>query len=84
MKSILCVDDDETGLALRKMMLEAEGYRVHAASTGEEGLAILQSQSIERGGARLLHAIDEWGRSGASYSRKLAAHTGRNALRLSG
>ena len=47
MKTILCVDDDENGLALRKMMLEAEGYRVYAASTGEEGLAILQDHSID-------------------------------------
>lgn len=47
MKTILCVDDDQTGLALRKMMLEGEGYRVFVANSGKEGLAILQDRSID-------------------------------------
>lgn len=42
-KVVLCIDDDETGLALRKLMLEAEGYEVFTATSGDEGLALLRS-----------------------------------------
>ncbi len=46
MKTILCIDDDATGLGLRKMMFEAEGYRVLTAESGEQGLAVLASQDV--------------------------------------
>lgn len=46
-KTILCIDDDTAGLTLRKMMLESEGYNVFIASSGEEGLALLQSEHID-------------------------------------
>lgn len=44
---VLCVDDDSAGLTLRKMMLESEGYEVHTASSGAEGLALLQAQKFD-------------------------------------
>lgn len=45
-KTILCVDDDESGLAIRKMLLETEGYDVITALSGTEALALLQERSI--------------------------------------
>ena len=44
---ILCVDDETTGLAIRKMTLESQGYRVLTADNGAEGLAIFSSQAID-------------------------------------
>lgn len=45
MKIVLCIDDDVIGLNLRKMMLEAEGYGVLVAESGEQGLALLESRN---------------------------------------
>lgn len=44
---ILCVDDETTGLTIRKMTLESQGYQVMTADNGVEGLAIFSSQAIE-------------------------------------
>jgi DNA-binding response OmpR family regulator len=35
-RTILCVDDNEQSLSIRKVMLETRGYRVAAFSRGEE------------------------------------------------
>jgi CheY-like chemotaxis protein len=43
---ILCIDDDQTGLLIRKMMLESEGYQVLTASSGQEGLEVLNSAHV--------------------------------------
>lgn len=45
-RSILCIDDDQTGLLIRKMMLEAEGYQVLTAASGEQGLQLLKSSPV--------------------------------------
>ncbi|HKR84056.1 MAG TPA: response regulator [Terriglobales bacterium] len=47
MKTILCIDDDATGLNLRKMMLEDAGYRVLTTDSGEQGLVLLESHIID-------------------------------------
>jgi len=44
---ILCVDDETTGLFIRKMTLESQGYRVLTAEDGAEGLAIFSSETID-------------------------------------
>jgi CheY-like chemotaxis protein len=44
---ILCVDDESTGLLIRKMTLESQGYRVITAENAAEGLAIFTSQAID-------------------------------------
>ena len=36
--AILCVDDEETALLLRRRVLEKAGYRVFTALTGREGI----------------------------------------------
>jgi CheY-like chemotaxis protein len=45
--TILCIDDEPTGLILRKMLLEGEGYSVLLAPSGHDGLATLQSSRVD-------------------------------------
>ena len=46
-KVILCVDDNEQALSIRKVMLETRGYRVITASNGREALEIFQRGGID-------------------------------------
>jgi len=48
-KTILCVDDNEQALSIRKVMLETRGYRVLTCANGLEALEIFR-----RGGVDLL------------------------------
>jgi len=48
-KTILCVDDDEQSLSIRKIMLETRGYRVLACNSGEMAL-----EAFRRGGVDLV------------------------------
>ncbi len=36
-KTILCVDDNEQSLSIRKILLETRGYRVVVCNNGEQG-----------------------------------------------
>jgi CheY-like chemotaxis protein len=45
--AILCVDDEEAALSLRRRVLEKAGYRVFTALTGKEGIEIFRSQHID-------------------------------------
>lgn len=51
-KVILCVDDNEQTLAVRKFLLETRGYRVLTASCAQEALLLLEAP--ETGGIDLL------------------------------
>jgi CheY-like chemotaxis protein len=44
---ILCVDDETTGLSVRKMTLESQGYRVVTAENGPSGLKVFSAESID-------------------------------------
>lgn len=44
---ILCIDDEELGLEIRKMVLEREGYIVLTARDGPSGLSIFESQDLD-------------------------------------
>lgn len=44
---ILCIEDKASPLALRKIVLEKSGYKVLAASSGEEALKLLQSTHVD-------------------------------------
>jgi CheY-like chemotaxis protein len=44
---ILCVDDQESGLIARKLLLEAEGYEILTASDGRSGLQAFISQPVD-------------------------------------
>ena len=44
---ILCVDDDSTGLMVRKILLQRQGYQVITALSGPEGLQLLMAHPVE-------------------------------------
>ncbi len=44
---VLCIDDAEVALRVRKLVLSNAGYRVLAAVSGEEGLEIFKQNPIE-------------------------------------
>jgi two-component system response regulator CpxR len=48
-RTILCVDDNEQSLSIRKIMLETRGYRVVACKGGEEAL-----ERFKKGGVDLV------------------------------
>ncbi len=48
-KTILCVDDHEQSLSIRKLILETRGYRVLDCASGEQAL-----QAFNRGGVDLV------------------------------
>jgi CheY-like chemotaxis protein len=44
---VLCVDDEATGLSIRKMTLESQGYRVLTAENGPDSLSIFSAEPID-------------------------------------
>jgi CheY-like chemotaxis protein len=44
---ILCIDDSDLALRVRKLLLNSEGYNVLTASSGEEGLEIFKTNAVE-------------------------------------
>lgn len=44
---ILCVDDEATGLFVRKLFLESQGYRVFTAENGPDALALFAAEPID-------------------------------------
>lgn len=68
-RTILCVDDNEQALSIRKILLETRGYRVLACSNGEDaleqfrkgGIDLVMTDLVMPGldGARLIDQIKE-------------------------
>ena len=68
-KTILCVDDNEQALSIRKVLLETRGYRVVACSNGQQALETFQHGGIDLvltdlvmpgvDGSQLIQAIKE-------------------------
>jgi len=52
-KTILCVDDNEQALSIRKVVLETRGYRVITCSGGKSAL-----EAFEKGGVDLV--VTDW------------------------
>ena len=44
---ILCVDDEETPLLLRKFVLQKAGYQVLTAHSGKDALGIIRSREVD-------------------------------------
>lgn len=44
---VLCVDDEQVGLQVRKILLERAGYSVLTAEDGVGGLAVLSTQPVQ-------------------------------------
>ncbi|PYX36241.1 MAG: response regulator [Acidobacteria bacterium] len=64
---ILCIDDEEPGLELRKLLLESAGYHVITARSGAEGIQLFRSQPVD------VIILDYWmsGMNGVSVAREL-------------
>ncbi len=45
--TILCVDDEQHGLMIRRMLLERVGYSVLTAGTAREGLALFSHKPVD-------------------------------------
>jgi len=45
--TILCIDDEQPGRLIRKMLLESAGYDVLTAASGREGLQLFCSQPVD-------------------------------------
>jgi len=52
--AILCIDDEEPALVLRRVLLENAGYRVFTALTGKQGIEVFRYQPID------LVILDYW------------------------
>jgi CheY-like chemotaxis protein len=65
--TILCVDDEEPGLEMRRILLESAGYRVVTARSGREGIRIFNSEKIDA------VILDYWmaGMNGIAVARQL-------------
>jgi CheY-like chemotaxis protein len=46
-KTILCIDDDWSGLIGRKIFLESSGYEVLEATSGKEGLKLFLTHAVD-------------------------------------
>jgi CheY-like chemotaxis protein len=44
---ILCIDDEDLGLEIRKMVLEREGFTVLTAKDGKSGLCVFDTQPVD-------------------------------------
>lgn len=46
-RTILCVDDNEQALSIRKLMLETRGYRVLACTSGQQAWEVFREGGID-------------------------------------
>jgi len=46
-RTILCVDDNEQALSIRKLMLETRGYRVLACTNGHHALELFRQGGVD-------------------------------------
>lgn len=44
---ILCIDDEEMGLLVRKLILESEGFEVAIAADGKSGLQLFNNERFD-------------------------------------
>jgi CheY-like chemotaxis protein len=65
--TILCIDDEEPGLKVRRILLETAGHRVLTALSGREGIEIYQSEDVDA------VILDYWmaGMNGVATAREL-------------
>ncbi len=47
MPTVLCIDDHEDGLSVRKIFLEAQGYTTLVANSGPTGLSLLRLNAVD-------------------------------------
>ena len=45
--TILCLDDEEAALTIRKLVLESRGYQVFTETHAQDGIEIVRSQCVD-------------------------------------
>jgi CheY-like chemotaxis protein len=45
--TVLCIDDEQTALQLRRTLLESAGYKVLAAKSGAQGIQLFGSEPVQ-------------------------------------
>ena len=45
--TVLCIDDEQVALQLRKSLLESAGYKVLAAKSGKQGISAFRAESVQ-------------------------------------
>lgn len=87
-KTILCIDDNEQSLSIRKFMLETRGYRVLTSNTGHEALDLFRQSAVDlvlsdfvmpgMSGEELIRHVKEVSPDTPAilFSGKLKAHNG--------
>ncbi len=65
--TILCIDDEEPGLQVRRLLLESAGYRVLSARSGAEGIRVFQAEPVDA------VVLDYWmsGMNGMAVAKEL-------------
>jgi CheY-like chemotaxis protein len=65
--TVLCIDDEEPGLQVRRLLLESAGYRVLCARSGVDGIKVFQSEPVDA------VVLDYWmsGMNGIAVAREL-------------
>ena len=69
--TILCVDDEENPLTLRKLVLQRAGYEVLTASSANQALEILSSHKVDLVLSDLLMP----GKTGTELAREIKTNT---------
>jgi two-component system response regulator CpxR len=66
-RTILCVDDNEQALSIRKLMLETRGYRVLTCTNGQQALEAFRQGNVDL----VLSDLQMPGMDGAGLVRKI-------------
>jgi two-component system response regulator CpxR len=66
-RTILCVDDNEQALSIRKLMLETRGYRVLTSTSGHHALELFKQGGVDL----VLSDLQMPGLDGAALVRKI-------------
>ena len=66
-RTILCVDDNEQALSIRKLMLETRGYRVLTCTNGQDALNAFKQGNVDL----VLSDLQMPGLDGASLVQKI-------------
>lgn len=74
--SVLCIDDEEPALLLRRRVLERAGYRVFWALTGKEGIEQFRYQPTD------VVIVDYWmaGMNGLEVAKQIKAMNARTPV----
>ena len=82
-RTILCVDEDERSLSIRKVMLETRGYRVVACSDAVRAVEVMKAGGIDLVLAEMMMPRLGSAQTGRSAQGHFAAYARDRVLRSS-